>query len=458
MARRDDREHLTAENLNALVARRLPFNEETEVLLHLLVCTRCERELRGRHPVAGPAMLLQVFGRRHLPDSRSCQPNYGRLSRGMEAVRRSVRELQDAESYWKQLAIESPQHRSLKIRNTDAFHTLGMAVVLLEESYSRWLDDPANAASLAADALLVLRACRHRGEVRPQLHDVMARAYTYQGNCRRILGHLQDAERDFHHAHQCLESGTGDPLERALVLEYQASLFRGQSRLVDAKMAARESARLYAELADTRGACRVVLLEALVLREANQADRGVKALQRLLSRYSLSEMGADNHYRAHHNLVLLLADAGRVAEAKLHLPRVRRMAERQGSRFDRIREQWLEATIHDRAGEIEPAEACYRRVLDFFVAEGIGYDAAFVTLDLAAMLLTVGRTAEVRELAQEMTPIFLANDIQCEAIAALTLFQRAAAQEAATAALARETARTVRRAQRIQPGCERHPG
>ena len=457
MKRRGPEKHLNLQELESLVARRLPFGEETEALLHLLACPGCEQELRGRHPVRGPSLLLQVFGRERLPAPLDRQMEE-RLQHGMAGVRRSVVELQEAERLWQQMAAQSPRQRSLRFRNASSCHTLGMAVVLLEECRTRWFGDPLEAELLASDALAVLGRLAQNDHPPERLHDIHARAYAHRGNCLRILGRLQAASSDFRLAHRHLALGTGDPAERADALEHESSLLRDRRQLAAARYLLFEIRRLYADLRDSRGEAKVAIKEALLLRELGKSCEGVETLESLLSTYSPDEMGSDNHYRAHHNLVLLLADTGRVTEAQLHLPRVRRLAERLGSRFDRAREQWLEATVYDRAGEIEPAESCYRRVLNFFVAEGIGYEAALASLELAAMLLTVDRTAEVRELAAEMTPIFLAHDIQREAIAALTLFQQAAAQEAATAAFARETARAVRRAQRIQPGYERHPG
>ena len=62
-----------------------------------------------------------------------------------------------------------------------------------------------------------------------------------------------------------------------------------------------------------------------------------------------------------------------------------------------------------------------------------------------------GRTAEVREIAEEMLWIFKAQEVHREALAALRLFCEAAQQETATVALARQVERYLRRAQ-LDPG------
>jgi len=59
----------------------------------------------------------------------------------------------------------------------------------------------------------------------------------------------------------------------------------------------------------------------------------------------------------------------------------------------------------------------------------MGYDAALVSLHLALLYTKEGRAAAVAELAREMIPIFEAQDIHREALAALTVFRQAAFHE-----------------------------
>ena len=82
------------------------------------------------------------------------------------------------------------------------------------------------------------------------------------------------------------------------------------------------------------------------------------------------------------------------------------------------------------------------------MAQGIGYDAAIVSLYLAAVYLRQGRTADVRRLAEEMTPLFQAQDVHREALAALALFQEAARQDRLTVERALEIADYLRKARK----------
>ena len=95
----------------------------------------------------------------------------------------------------------------------------------------------------------------------------------------------------------------------------------------------------------------------------------------------------------------------------------------------------------------DAAEKAFLEARDGFIAEGIGYDAAMVTVeDLALLYLREGRTADVKRLAEEILPIFQSQDVHREAVAALRLFQEAARQEQLTIQAVRDYVRYLRKA------------
>jgi hypothetical protein len=81
----------------------------------------------------------------------------------------------------------------------------------------------------------------------------------------------------------------------------------------------------------------------------------------------------------------------------------------------------------------------------FFVHHGIGLDAARVLLDLATVYDQHGETAELKRLGAEMVPIFSSRDVHPEALAALALFQKAAAAERVDRALLERIAAELQR-------------
>ena len=146
-----------------------------------------------------------------------------------------------------------------------------------------------------------------------------------------------------------------------------------------------------------------------------------------------------------------LCALGRYVEAADRLPVVRQMATEQGMKLNLIRVAWLTAKVDAGLGRVEEAKAGLEQVREDFRTHGLPYEAALASLDLAVIYLKEGRTAEVKELAVAMGWIFTAKGITREALAALTLFCKAAEQEAATVELARRVEQFLRRAQ-LDPG------
>jgi hypothetical protein len=133
------------------------------------------------------------------------------------------------------------------------------------------------------------------------------------------------------------------------------------------------------------------------------------------------------------------------------LPQVQSLSRTAGSQLDHVRLRWVEARIAVGLGDSDSARAAFSDARQGFLDQGIAYDAALVSLELAVFLLQQGRTEEVRELAREMTPIFQSQEIHREALAALAVFQAAAALDSATVELAHEVAAFLVRA-RHDPG------
>ena len=111
-----------------------------------------------------------------------------------------------------------------------------------------------------------------------------------------------------------------------------------------------------------------------------------------------------------------------------------------------LRLLWLRGDIAAGQGDLAAAEQAYLATRDGFVTLSNGYDAATVSLDLAILYLRQDRTADVQRLAEEMLPVFQAQDVHREALAALALFQEAARQDRLTLDQARQVAAFLREA------------
>ncbi|HEY4563242.1 MAG TPA: hypothetical protein VIJ36_09695, partial [Thermoanaerobaculia bacterium] len=141
---------------------------------------------------------------------------------------------------------------------------------------------------------------------------------------------------------------------------------------------------------------------------------------------------------ARHNLMLFLAEGGRYREAMRILESARPLYYQVGDQMSLLRLRWVEGKIASALGHYNEAEELLRGVQKELVEHELGYDAALLSLDLATIYASQGRSAEMRRLAEEMIPIFKSRDIHREAIAALFVFQKAAEMERVTLGLIRD--------------------
>jgi hypothetical protein len=103
-----------------------------------------------------------------------------------------------------------------------------------------------------------------------------------------------------------------------------------------------------------------------------------------------------------------------------------------GEPFIQNRRQWLKGKIARGMGRTIRAEALFLKAREGFLAEGIPYDTALISLELATLYAEQGRTADLKRLAEEIVPIFASRKIHREALAALAFLKQAIEAEAAS--------------------------
>ena len=346
-----------------------------------------------------------------------------------------------------------PHARRLALAQAgNPFLSLGFCEFLCGMSRELGAVDAAEAGALAELAVIV---ADHLADEEPAedrwLYQLRAYAWAHMGNARRVQGNHQEAESAFAMADQWWEAGeegTGDALGyRPVILSLKASLKGAQGRFSEALDLLHEAFDVHLIAGERHLAGRVLIQEGYTLIEMGDLDRAIPVLQKA---EELIDPAREPRLIlcARHNLLDNLSKAGRFSEARALLPQVRELSRSAGSQLDRVRLRWVEARIAAGLGEADEARRAFSEAQRGFLDQSIAYDAALVSLEMATFLLQEGRTAEVRDLAREMIPIFHAQDIHREALAALAVFQAAAALDAATVELAREVEAFLARARR----------
>ncbi len=360
-----------------------------------------------------------------------------------------------------------------RVEKDGSFRSWALCSLLLRESKRAVVEQPVRAVERAELAVRI--AEQLSGEVYDSVwvHDLTARAWGHLANSRRVLGELMGADQALRTAFALIErGGTGAPEVRGELLHVQAALRRAQRRLPEALDAADDAMVLFHEARAAAAMRRVRLTRAKIREEMGDLDGTLAELEGLIDEFdaldaipsgdtkppdlstdpglpAVSSRAADpgrpldveadglSKTYAHYNLLFAMVAVGRFDEASRRLAQIRD-AFVLSSPVDRIRLRWLEARIAAGLGHEDEAESVLLEVRAEFYEHRMGYDAALATLELATLYAQQRRSAEIKQLAIEILPLFESREVHREALGALILFQRAAEQENLTVELARQ--------------------
>lgn len=354
------------------------------------------------------------------------------------------RERAEATSLVAELLGHPPERQQLILRNNPRYCTWGVLERLLDRSWAQSFESPVRAECLAHLALFLADRLDASFYGAASIEDLRARAWGYIGNARRLRADLPEATRAFALALRRLRRGTHEPVERAVLLDLQASLRRAQRRFDDALRLLRCALGLFLSVGDRHRAGRTLLSMEIVLNYSGQPQKGIPLLYRAIEMIDPSQEPRVL-LCAWHNLIDGLVDAGRHLEARRLLPQARPYY-RRFPEWSRNRQVWVSAKIALGLRQDTEAEALLRRVRTSFLAEGAHYEAAIVSLELSALYARQGRLTEMKHLAAETVPFFSSRQIHREAAAALAFWKQAVDTESAGIELAVQIAGFLKRA------------
>jgi len=333
-----------------------------------------------------------------------------------------VEQRRAAPGLWERLRRFRPEVRVRLVEKRREFQSWGLVELLCRESVEAAADSAAEAVTLAE---LAIHVARHMPGEEGWRRRVEGFAWWHLGNARRVQGdHLPAADAAFETGDRHWHAGTDDAgrLDSIRGLDLKASLRQAQRRfpealeLLDQALAAQPAGVAAARLWVKRGK---------VLEEQKDYAGAVAALRRAEALCSLEE-APRLVLCIRFNLAEYLFRLGRAAEGAELLPGVRALSAQLGFRLDQVRLRWLEGRIAAALDQVPEAIAALSEVRASFLDRMILYDAALVTLELAALLVRSKRHAEARQLARHLAEIFSGNEVPHEAARALRLFWEAA--------------------------------
>jgi tetratricopeptide (TPR) repeat protein len=333
------------------------------------------------------------------------------------------------------------------IRVHHRFLSWGLCELLCHESTRLTAVDAKKAVEQAELAVLVSDLI-NEGEpvVDRRLYQLRGYAWAHDGNARRVLGDLRSAEESFSIADawwQAGETAFGDCLGyEPVILDLAASLRIAQRRFPEAFALLDRIFYIHAQgdrHKDDHLAGRALVTKALALAEMGEPEEAIELLEKA---ETLVDVNRDPRLMLclRHNLLWDLTTVGRYADAQTRFPAVAALCRELGNPLDLLRLRWAEGRIAAGLGRTQEAIQFLQTLRQDFIGRKMAFDAALATLELTALYVKEGCTAEVKALSVEMAGIFHSQDVPREALAALLFFQKAAERERATSKLVGEIA------------------
>ncbi|HKH47234.1 MAG TPA: hypothetical protein VKM72_21475 [Thermoanaerobaculia bacterium] len=430
--------HVSRELFREVARGELPQSLLNEITLeHLLsLCPYCRAEVQAYEAEvrAGPSIWSRVLLAFSVLLDRL-------LARGPREIRRAEQDFQEI------LSLPVGE-RAVRIeRSRTRFRSPALVRLLLESSRRHIPGRPDESYHLADLA----RQVANRNPRMPGYFDLYTLATALMANACRASGDLQGASQVFEGVRRIMsEHGVMDLEVVARVDDLMGSLRKDQRRFAEAERLLKRAALLFGLRRAPDDAARSLTKLADVYWLRGDLDQGIDTV-----RSALELLGPESdlllHVGGHYNLTVYLMKAGRCEEAAELFATDQALYEQVQEIWLELRLTWLRGDIAVASEDFAVAEQAYLEVRRLCIGQGIGYDAAIVSLDLAILYLKEGRMADVQRVAEEMLPIFQAQDVHREALAALRLFQEAARHQELTIEKALKVAAYLREA-RTEPG------
>lgn len=365
----------------------------------------------------------------------------------LERAHELHRERTEAPGLLADLLALNQERRMLLLANSSRYKTWGLLERMLDQSWECRGSSRVQAKELVGLAIHLAPQLDTSYYQREIVEDLQARAWSYMANLRRIASDLDGAEEAFQIAYAHLKSGTREPLERAFFLDLKASLRGAQRRSAEAQKLLHRAITIFLCNGDQHRAGKSLVSLSLIHNHAGEVEKAMAVLHQALP---LIDPAQDERLLlfAWHNLIDYVATSGRFIEAQGLYRKARPLYRKYADDCEfGTRRLWLKGRIARGLGQHREAEALLVAARERYLAAKIPYDAASVSLELAVLYAEQKRTAELKQLAAEMLPIFTAWQIHREALAALMFLKQAVDAERLTVQAAVGVAQFLRRAE-----------
>ena len=190
-----------------------------------------------------------------------------------------------------------------------------------------------------------------------------------------------------------------------------------------------EAGRLYRELENDHLLAGTMVQKAVFLLYSGEVERAITIFQDAIPLIDREEE-PQIFLAAYHNLARCYIDLGRPDEALAFFVEAKPLYQQCKDPLILLRATWQEGQLLREIGHLESAESALLRAREGFTEQGLAYETAMVSLDLADVYAKGGRTEGVRRTIEEAMPIFRSLRLGREILASLLRLRQAAGLKA----------------------------
>lgn len=406
-------EHPSWEAFHRLVRGQASVEETRAVVRHLLAgCPSCRRIAEQARDAP---MSLQH------PSEQSYDAVFDRLEQKLaQGVAGFIADQTNAQELYAELLGHQAVEGLSQVHSTRRFASLALCELLLKKSRDLALEDSSQGRRAMDLAVAVAEQLDLELYGAPVVQDTRAIAWAYFAETRRVEADLRSAASSLRSAERLMAQGTGDPLVKAELLTLQASLRGYGGRFEEAIALLNRAASIYRHLGDRHLLGRTLLKKGTVVGNSGRPELAAR-----LIRKSMDLIDPPREPRlmvcATHNLIWFLNESEHEDRAAACLEGARRLYERAGDRRDLGRLRWLEGKL---ATSLPEAEEALLEARDDLAREGLSYEAALASMDLAVRYAGARKAPEMRRQAEQMLPLFRSEAMYRETMVALLSFQQ----------------------------------
>lgn len=324
-----------------------------------------------------------------------------------------------AEDLWSELSPLSAEQQVQRMGSDRRFANPDLVRQLIDGSRTLRYQDPRKIQHLAHLACIAAEGCAVDDCGSPErLADLRAQSWRQYGNALRVQGRLREADAALARAQRLCEEGTGDPPLRARLLAQKASLRIAQRRFEEALYLTEESGRIFRAIGQLSSLAGTLVQKATAHLYSGSPEEAVRALNRALPLIAPEE---DPHLLlvACHNLVRCYVDLGQPEQALSLYFEAKDLYHEFTDALILLRAGWQEGQLLRDLGYLRAAEVALLTARNGFSRQDLLYEAAMVSLDLAAVYVHLTDREKLEQTVVEAVPIFRAIGVDREVLASL---------------------------------------